>query len=129
MKSVTESCVISQPKDLVFDFLSNSDNLSKWSTQFVKELRVIGDKKKAVTPLGEVYIRIDADKKSGIIDIFAGPDEDNMSPAFMRVIPFSDNSCGVTFTFFKWPQTTDQMWEMFCDWIKIEVGNIKKLFS
>ncbi|MEM2160496.1 MAG: SRPBCC family protein [Candidatus Nitrosotenuis sp.] len=129
MKSVTESCVVSQPKDLVFDFLSNSDNLPKWSTQFVKELRVIGGKKKAVTPLGEVYIRIDADKKSGVIDIFAGPDEDKMSPAFMRVMSFSDNSCGVTFTFFKWPQTTDQMWEMFCEWIKIEVGNIKKLFS
>ena len=129
MKSVTESCVISKPKDVVFDFLSNFDNMPKWGTQFVKEIRIVDGKKKAVTPLGEVFVRIDSDKKSGVIDIFAGPTESQMSPAFMRVISFSSNSCGVTFTFFQWPDTTDQMWEMFCNWIKIEVGNIKKLFS
>lgn len=129
MKSVTESCVVSQPKEVVFEFLSNFDNMPKWSTQFVKSINKVDGKNKAVTPLGEVLVRIDSDKKSGIIDIFAGPTETQMNPAFMRVISFSANSCGVTFTFFQWPETTDQMWEMFCDWIKIEVGNIKKLFS
>ncbi len=129
MKSVTESCVLSKPYGIVFDFLSNFENMPKWSTQFVKDIVVINGKKKAITPLGEVFVRIDSDKKTGVIDIFAGPTENQMNPAFMRVISFSDNSCGVTFTFFQWPDTTDQMWEMFCEWIKIEVGNIKKLFS
>jgi hypothetical protein len=129
MKSVTESCVIPQPKDAVFDFLSNFENMPKWSTKFVQSIKVVNGKNKAGTPLGEVFVRIDSDKKSGVIDIFAGPTESQMNPAFMRVISFSGNSCGVTFTFFQWPETSDQMWEMFCDWIKIEIGNIKKLFS
>ena len=129
MKSVTESCVILESKDTVFEFLSNFENMPKWSTQFVQQTKIINGKKKAMTPLGEVFVRIDSDKKSGVIDIYAGPSESEMNPAFLRVISFSNNSCGVTFTFFKWPQTTDQMWEMFCDWIKIEVGNIKKIFS
>ena len=129
MKSVTESCVLPKSKDVVFDFLSNFDNMPKWSTQFVKEIRIVDGKKKAVTPFGEAFVRIISDKKTGVIDIYAGPAESQMSPAFMRVISFSDNSCGVTFTFFKWSETTDQMWEMFCGWIKTEVGNIKKLFS
>ena len=129
MKSVTESCVILESKDTVFEFLSNFENMPKWSTQFVQQTKIIDGKKKAMTPLGEVFVRIDSDKKSGVIDIYAGPSESEMNPAFLRVISFSNNSCGVTFTFFKWPQTTDQMWEMFCDWIKIEVGNIKKIFS
>lgn len=129
MKSVTESCVLSKPADMVFDFLSNFDNMPKWSTQFVKSIMIIDGKKKAMTPLGEVFVRIIADKKTGVIDIFAGPTESQMNPAFMRVVSFSNNTCGVTFTFFQWPETTDQMWQMFCDWIKIEVGNIKKLFS
>ncbi len=129
MKSVTESCVILESKDTVFEFLSNFENMPKWSTQFVQQTKIIDGKKKAMTPLGEVFVRIDSDKKSGVIDIYAGPSESEMNPAFLRVISFSNNSCGVTFTFFKWPQTTDQMWEMFCDWIKIEVDNIKKIFS
>lgn len=129
MKSITESCVILESKDTVFEFLSNFENMPKWSTQFVQQTKIIDGKKKAMTPLGEVFVRIDSDKKSGVIDIYAGPSESEMNPAFLRVISFSNNSCGVTFTFFKWPQTTDQMWEMFCDWIKIEVDNIKKIFS
>ena len=129
MKTITESCVVAQPRDIVFDFLSNFENMPKWSTQFVKSIKIINGKKIAQTPFGEVFVRIDSDKKSGVIDIFAGPSELQMNPAFMRVISLCENSCGVTFTFFQWPETTDQIWEMFCDWIKIEVGNIKKLFS
>ncbi|NDB90043.1 MAG: hypothetical protein EB166_04335 [Thaumarchaeota archaeon] len=89
---------------MVFDFLSNFENMPKWSTQFVKGIVLADGKKKLVTPFGEAFVRIDSDKNTGVIDIYAGP-------------------------FFKWPETSDQMWEMFCDWIKIEVGNIKKLFS
>ena len=129
MKSVTESCVVPKPSSVVFDFLSNFDNMPKWATQFVKKVMITDGKTKALTPFGEVFVRIDSDKKSGTIDIYAGPTEDTMNAAFMRVISFSSNSCGVTFTFFKYPETSDQMWDLFRDWIKIEIGNVKKLFS
>ena len=129
MKSVTESCTVPKSFEMVFDFLSDFTNMPKWATQFVKSIRTENGKKIATTPFGDVFVRIESDRKTGVIDIFAGPDEKTMNPAFMRVISFSDGSCGVTFTFFQWPETTDQMWEIFCSWIKIEVGNIKKLFS
>ena len=129
MKSVTESCVVSKPFGVVFGFLSEYDNMPKWSTKFVQAIKTEDGHTKAVTPFGEMFVRMDSDRKTRVIDIFAGPTQSEMSPAYMRVISFSDNSCGVTFTFFQWPHTTDQMWEMFCDWIKIEIGNIKKLFS
>ena len=129
MKSVTESCVIPKSKDVVFDFLSNFDNMPKWATQFVQKVMISDGKRKALTPFGEVFVRIDSNKNSGTIDFYAGPTEDSMNAAFMRVVSFSNNSCGVTFTFFKYPETPDQMWELFCSWIKIEIGNVKKLFS
>lgn len=129
MKSVTESCVVPKPSGAVFDFLSNFDNMPKWATQFVQKVMIIDNKRKALTPFGEVFVRIDSNKNSGTIDIYAGPTEDSMNAAFMRVISFSENLSGVTFTFFKYPETSDQMWELFCSWIKIEMGNVKKLFS
>lgn len=128
LKSVTESCVLSKPKSVVFDFLSDFDNLPKWATQFVKNITIVDGKKKALTPFGEVFVRIESDRNSGTIDFYAGPTETAMNAAFMRVVPFSNDSCGVTFTFFKYPQTPDDIWELFREWIKIEVGNIKKLF-
>ena len=129
LDSVTETCVVSVSKDKVFQFLSNIENLPRWSTQFVKELIVVKGKQKAVTPIGEVFLRYETDQNAGLIDIYAGVDEQKMTPAYLRVIPFSVNSTGVMFTFFKWDGTDDATWQIFCKWIKIEVGNIKKHFS
>jgi len=129
LNSVTETCVVPVSKDKVFKFLSSIENLPKWSTQFVKEISVVDGKYKAVTPIGEVFIRFETDSKAGLIDIYAGPTEQHMTPAYMRIIPFSENSTGIMFTFFQWTDTDNMTWQIFCEWIKIEVGNIKKYFS
>lgn len=129
MNSVTESCVVESPKTNVFDFLSNIENLPKWSTQFIQKVMLVDDKYKAVTPIGEVFLRYETDRNTGVIDIYAGPTEKQMTCAFLRVVSFSENSSGVTFTFFQYPDVDDSIWQIFCEWIKIEVGNIKKIFS
>lgn len=103
--------------------------MPRWATQFVKKITKVDGKLKAITPIGEVFLRLEADKNAGVIDIYAGPTEEKMTAAFMRIISFSENSTGVTFTFFQYPDTDDQTWKMFCDWIKIEVGNIAKIFQ
>jgi hypothetical protein len=129
MNSVTESCVVESPKDEVFGFLSNVENLPKWSTQFIQKVMLVDDKYKAITPVGEVFLRYETDRDTGVIDIYAGPTEKQMTCAFLRVVSFSQNSSGVTFTFFQYPDVDDSIWEIFCAWIKIEVGNIKRIFS
>ncbi len=129
MESITETCVVQASKEDVFNFLSDIKNLPDWSTQFVKKLFVVGEKYKAITPLGDVFVRIDAMPLAGLIDIYAGPTEQNMRPAYLRVIRFDDATTGVMFTFFRWDETDDKSWKAFGEWIKIEVGNIKRLFS
>ncbi|MDE1726390.1 MAG: hypothetical protein KGH89_03910 [Thaumarchaeota archaeon] len=129
MNSITETCVVSVPKDKVFKFLSSVENLPKWSTQFVQKLITTDGKYKAVTPIGEVFIRFETNPNAGLIDIYAGFTEQYMTPAYLRIISFSENSTGVMFTFFQWDDTDDMTWKIFCEWIKIEVGNIKKYFS
>ena len=129
MNSVTETCVVNVPRDSVFEFLSNIENIPKWATKFVKKLTLVDNKYKALTPIGEVFIRLDTDKKAGLINIYAGPTEDNMTPAYMRIISLPNNSTAVMFTFFQYDSTPDAIWEIFCEWIKIEVDNIKRHFS
>lgn len=129
MNSVTESCVVERPKAQVFDFLSNIENLPKWSTQFIKKIMLVDGKYKALTPIGEVFIKYETDKQAGVIDIYAGPTEKQMTGAFLRVVQLSENSSGVMFTFFQYPDVDDSIWKIFCEWIKIEVGNIKAVFS
>ncbi len=129
MNSVTETCVVTVPKNTVFAFLSNIENLPKWSTKFVKKIISVDGKYKAVTPIGEVFIRLDTNEKAGLIDIYAGPTEDNMTPAYLRIISLPDDSTAIMFTFFQYASTSNTIWKIFCEWIKIEVENIKKHFS
>ena len=62
LNSITETCVISTPKDQVFEFLSKIENLPKWSTKFVQKLIIVNGKYKAVTPIGEVFLRFEVDE-------------------------------------------------------------------
>ncbi len=129
MNSITESCTVDYPKAKVFDFLSDIENLPKWSTQFIQKVMLVDGKYKAITPIGEVFLRYETDKNTGTIDIHAGPVEKQMTGAFLRVMSFSENQSGITFTFFQYPDVDDSIWQIFCEWIKIEVENIKKIFS
>lgn len=129
MNSITETCVVNVPRDKVFEFLSNIENIPKWATKFVQKLSLVDGKYKAATPVGEVFIRLDADKKVGLIDIYAGATEKEMTPAYMRIISLPGNSTAVMFTFFQYDSTPDAVWGIFCEWIKIEVENIKRHFS
>ncbi|MGI0058627.1 MAG: SRPBCC family protein [Nitrosotalea sp.] len=129
MNSITETCVVSAPIDKVFGFLSNIENISKWSTKFVKKLMLVDGKYKALTPIGEVFIRLDTNQKAGLIDIYAGPTEESMTPAYMRIISLPNDTTAVIFTFFQYDSTPDAIWEIFCEWIKVEVENIKSYFS
>jgi hypothetical protein len=52
-------------KGQAFEFLSNIENLPKWSTQFVKKIIKADGKFKAITPIGEVFIRFEVDQKTG----------------------------------------------------------------
>ena len=121
--------MVNVPRDTVFAFLSNTENLPKWSTKFVKKIISVDGKYKAITPIGEVFIRLDIVEKTGLIDIYAGPTEDNMTPAYLRIISLPDESTAIMFTFFQYASTSDTIWKIFCEWIKIEVENIRKHFS
>ncbi|MGB9124937.1 MAG: hypothetical protein WA833_04110 [Nitrosotalea sp.] len=129
MNSITETCVVGASKNKVFEFLSNIENLPKWSTKFVKKIILTDGKYKAVTPIGEVFIRLDINEKAGLIDIYAGQTEDKMTPAYLRIISLQDDSTAIMFTFFQYASTSNTMWKIFCQWIKIEVQNIQKHFS
>lgn len=121
--------MVSAPRNMVFEFLSNIENLPKWSTKFVKKLTTTGGKYTATTPIGEVFIRLDTNKTAGLIDIYAGTTENNMTPAYMRIISLPNNKTAVMFTFFQYDSTSDAIWKIFCEWIKVEVENIRIHFS
>ena len=85
MKARTVTAVLDAPREQVFRYLSDVENLPTWATEFARELRFEDGKAKVVEAdgLGEFYFSIDADPDTG-------PDRHVRRPARGGARPLSD---------------------------------------
>jgi hypothetical protein len=128
MISRTVTTVLPAPREQVFAFLSRLENLPLWATEFARELKLENGTARVVNGLGEFYFRIDADPKSGVIDMHAGAQEDQMAIFPTRVIALDDQHCAYTFTMFKAPEMPDDVFESQYRSLEREFDNIRARF-
>ena len=129
MNAHTVTTVLEAPKDAVFDYLSRIDNLPKWATEFARELKYEDGKAKVVNGLGEFYFRIAADEQAGVIDMQAGPVEDELALFPTRVVTLPDGRCAYTFTMFQAPGMPDDVFESQYQSLLREFENIHREFE
>jgi len=125
----TVTAVLDAPKDIVFDYLSQLDNLPDWATEFAQELKYVDGKAKVVNGLGEFYFRIDADPTTGVIDMYAGPTEQELALFPTRVVPLGDDKSAYSFTMFKAPGMPDELFESQYESLRREFDNIRGRFA
>ena len=111
MTSRTVTAVFPVPKERVFSYLADIANLPRWATEFARELKVVDGRHKVVNGLGEFFFRIDADPETGVIDMLAGPTEDELALFPTRVVPLGVAASAFTFTMFQGPGTPDDLFE------------------
>jgi hypothetical protein len=126
VKTHTVTAVLDAPKEDVFAFLSEIDNLPKWATEFARELRFEEGKAKVVNGLGEFYFSIDADVETGVIDMYAGPSDDELVLFPTRVVPLPDGRSMYSFTMFQAPGMPDELFESQHASLKREFENIRR---
>ncbi|HSE77379.1 MAG TPA: hypothetical protein VLG66_05210 [Alphaproteobacteria bacterium] len=126
MNSRTSVLVHSAPRDRLFAFLADINNLPKWATAFCRALKTVGGEHRVVTPEGEIIFRIDADPRSGTIDMYGGPSEDRLAYWPARVVALPGGSSAFIFTNFQWPGVTDDAFVRQCDGLAHEFVNIRR---
>ena len=129
MKTRTASIVVQAPKEQVFAYLSNVEHLPQWATDFCRELKVVDGKHKVVSPMGELFFRIHADEGTGVIDMFAGPAEDQLAIFPTRVVTLPDGSSAFIMTMFQWPEMTDQEFQGQYEALEREFRNIEAIVT
>ena len=129
MESRTVTTVLPVPSDRVFDYLSSLENLPKWATEFARELKFENGKAKVVNGLGEFFFSIDADRETGVIDMYAGPTEDELMLFPTRVVPLSDGRSAYTFTMFRAPGMPEVLFESQYRSLLLELENIRAEFA
>ncbi len=124
MQSKTLCLNVTVAKGKVFDYLSDIRNLPRWATEFCQELKVVDGRHKVVTcpAMGghELFFKVRADRATGVIDMLAGPTEEQMSLFPARVVELSDKSSAVLFTMFQSFETADEQFEQQCDSLRKE---------
>lgn len=126
MTSRTVTSVFQAPGDAVFGYLSKIENLPRWATEFARELKREGDRFKVVNGLGELYFEVDADPKTGVIDMYAGPTVDELALFPTRVVPLPGGRSAFTFTMFQAPEMPDELFESQYRSLLRELENVRR---
>ena len=129
MNNQTVIIVVPASKDSVFEFLANVENLPAWATEFCEGLKTEGKHHKVVTSAGELFFKIQSDRKTGVIDMFAGPTLDQMGIFPCRVIAMPGGLTAVSFTFFQPPNLPDDVYEQQHKSLLIEMDGLKRRFG
>ena len=126
-RSVTTT--FAAPAAEVFGYLAEIENLPEWATEFARELKVVDGRHKVVNGLGEFFFRIEADEKTGVIDMFAGPSLEAMALFPTRVVELPGGRSAFTFTMFQGPEMSDELFESQHASLVREFENIEREFG
>ena len=126
MNTNTVTAYFNAPRDKVFAYLADIENLPRWATGFCKELKKEGSDHKIVTPIGELYFSIDSDPKTGVVDMASGPDKETMAFWPVRVAAMPDGGSLLLFTALQMPGRPDEEFAADCRGLKEEFENIRQ---
>jgi hypothetical protein len=129
VRSETVTTVLAAPKDAVFDYMSDIQNLPKWATEFARDLKRDGNDYKVVNGLGEFFFEIHADNETGVIDMFAGPTKKKMAIFPARAVALPDGRTAFSFTMFQDAGMPDDLFESQYASLKRELANLEREFG
>jgi Polyketide cyclase / dehydrase and lipid transport len=129
MRSATVTAVLPAPREKVFAYLSDIENLPEWATEFARGLRREDGAYKVVNNLGEFHFEIRADERTGVIDMLAGPSPDELALFPTRAVELPDGTTAYTFTMFQGPDMPDDLFDSQYASLQREFDNIRAVFS
>ena len=123
------TAILPAPRQRVFKHMSDIEKLPEWATEFARQLNREGEDYKVVNGLGEFYFSIEADAASGVIDMYAGPAEDQLALFPTRVVSLGTGKSAYSFTMFKAPGMPDDLFESQHKSLRREFDNIRRHFA
>jgi hypothetical protein len=129
MQTRTVTAVLEAPRNQIFRYLSQVENLPRWATEFARELRYEDGKAKVVNGLGEFFFSIDADPHTGVIDMYTGPTEEELSLFPTRVVELPTGQSAYSFTMFQTPGMPDELFDSQYQALLREFDNIRREFA
>ena len=118
----------SRPEE-VFAYLADIEKLPVWATEFARELRLVDGRYKIVNGLGEFFFEIHADPDTGVFDMLAGADPEQLLCFPTRVVATPGGGSAFTFTMFQAPGQPDEQFETQHASLLREFDNLARRFN
>jgi Polyketide cyclase / dehydrase and lipid transport len=129
MDARSAAITVDAPAERVFEYLSNVENLPRWATEFARELRVRDGRYVVVNGLGEFVFVLEADEDTGVIDMYAGPTEEELALFPTRVVSLPGGRSAYTFTMFRGPDMPEELFETQYASLVRELENVRAEFA
>jgi hypothetical protein len=129
VRSETVTTVLDAPRERVFGYMADVENLPEWATEFARELRREGDDYKVRNGLGELFFSIRADAATGVIDMYAGPTKEAMAVFPTRAVALPDGRTAYSFTMFQGPDMPDELFEAQHASLLRELANVERILA
>jgi hypothetical protein len=129
MRSETVTTVLEASQEAVFEYMAEIENLPSWATEFARELRRDPDGYRVINGLGEFRFEIRADRATGVVDMYAGPDRDHMAVFPTRAVGLPDGRTAFSFTMFQGAEMPDELFEAQHASLRREFANIEAAFA
>jgi hypothetical protein len=129
VKAKTVTTVLPASRERVYAYLADVENLPRWATEFARELKIVDGRHKVVNGLGEFFFDIRSDPETGVIDMLAGPEPDQLALFPTRVVELGPARSAFTFTMFQWPGQDDDQFESQYASLQRELDNLEREFA
>lgn len=80
---------VAAPRDTVFNFLADIENLPKWAGAWCERLTLERGRWWALTSEGDQVVDMETSAGTGVIDLRAGPSPERLTPLLIRVVALS----------------------------------------
>jgi hypothetical protein len=100
----TLAVTVSAPRDTVFNFLADIENLPRWAGGFCERLYLERGRWKALTSQGELCCELEAGAGAGVVDLHLGPSPDRLAVLPLRVLALGARRTLITVAFVEAPE-------------------------
>src|SRR3954470_797426 len=97
---------VAAPRDAVFNFLADIENLPKWAGAWCERLMLQRGRWWALTAEGEQVVDLETSAGTGVIDLRAGPSPERYRLTPIRVVALSARRTLVTIVLIEGPDET-----------------------
>ena len=100
----TLNLLVSTPRDTVFNFLADIENLPRWAPSLCERLYLFGGRWMTLSRQGELPVELETEARSGVIDLHAGTGRKDSAVLPLRVLAVAEGSTLISVTYLPAPE-------------------------